>query len=1152
MTRPGAGHWSFPILFLILILLSVAGAVFLRSEENEVRRNVIGELASISSLKAGQIGDWREDQLEDASLIAGDPVVVAGVTAFDAALGGGGEALASMFTQIMLEHDYFDILLIDGEGEILLSGRGTTGAIGPEAAAGLALAIDSAGPVFIDLHRDEIDQSPHVSVLISSQYGSGNPRRPYRALLFVNDSAEDLEPMIQSWPVPGETTEAYMIRAEVGEVRFLSPLRFDPEAVLERTTPFDSTSRIEVQAALGMTGSIRGLDYHGEPVIAVSCPVAGSPWILMSTVDESEVMTSWRRRAGLIAGILITLALALSLGALYLWQRQRRNYFESLYRSEAMLRASVERHSITLRAIGEAVISTDLDGRIDLLNPVAEGLTGWSSAEASGKPVEEVFRLVDEDTGEPVAGPVASILANGRRMEVPGRFILVAKNGDRIPVADSGSPILDSEGRITGTVLVFRDQSIERLNEKVTEARLSLVRYASEMPIPVFLEAALGEVLPLVGGRSGFFSLLEEDGSERLRADWTGGGDTPDAPGTGFPATPDPSGPPVPGTHLSEAFRKCILGKEPVVDTIGPCMDATPSYDQGTCGERRILVPVVQADRVLGVIGCYGPSRETRPGDLPILKYLSSVVVELVGRKTVDTALEEIERRYREIFEGSRDGIVITNADGRIIDANSAYCRMLGYTLEELRNTVDPDSVTPERWTGDRAGRSRDMAGDRYSGLYEIRLVRKDGTQFPVEVQSYLVPGSGGSFRYCWSLTRDVTEYKRIENESERLRTQLDQSQKLEAIGRLAGGVAHDFNNLLMGILNYAELCRESTAPGNPIREWLDEIVNVTNRSTELVKHLLAFARKQTISPRVVDVNDAITSMLRMLRRLIGEDIELNWIPGQGTRTILIDPSQFDQLLVNLALNARDAMDGPGILKIESVNSEFDAEYCRVHPGCTPGAYSTVIVSDSGRGMGPDVIPQIFEPFFTTKGTGDGSGLGLATVHGIVRQNNGFISVSSEPGRGTTFRVHFPSHEGVPVRSGPVDHSLEQTSGGETVLLVEDERAVRTTVEAFLNRLGYRVLTAEGPEQALGIAAVFREHIDLLLTDVVMPGVNVKELVAGMKRKHPGIRCLYMSGYTSNVIVHRGILDDAVDFLAKPFTRDQLGRKLREILERKG
>jgi CheY-like chemotaxis protein len=354
-----------------------------------------------------------------------------------------------------------------------------------------------------------------------------------------------------------------------------------------------------------------------------------------------------------------------------------------------------------------------------------------------------------------------------------------------------------------------------------------------------------------------------------------------------------------------------------------------------------------------------------------------------------------------------------------------------------------------------------------------------------------------------------------------------------------------------MGIMNYAELCRDSTAPGNPIRKWLDEIVNITNRSAELVKHLLAFARKQAVSPRALDINDAVTNMLRMLRRLIGEDIELNWIPGQDTRTILIDPAQFDQLLVNMALNARDAMDGPGTLTIESVNSQFDAGDCRVHPECTPGAYSTVIISDSGRGMEPDVIPHIFEPFFTTKGTGEGSGLGLATVHGIVRQNNGFITVYSEPGRGTTFRIHFPSHEGIPIRSGPVDTSVEQTAGDETVLLVEDEEAVRTTVEAFLNRLGYRVLAAEGPEQALEVAAAFQERIDLLLTDVVMPGMNVRDLVAGMKQMHPDIRCLYMSGYTSNVIVHRGILDDAVDFLAKPFTRDQLGRKLREMLERK-
>ena len=391
----------------------------------------------------------------------------------------------------------------------------------------------------------------------------------------------------------------------------------------------------------------------------------------------------------------------------------------------------------------------------------------------------------------------------------------------------------------------------------------------------------------------------------------------------------------------------------------------------------------------------------------------------------------------------------------------------------------------------------------------------------------------------------DVTDQRQLE-------VRLRQAEKMEAVGRLAGGVAHDFNNLIMGIMNYVELCREEIPPDKPIREWLDEIANCAERSASLTRQLLAFARKQTINPQVLDLNETVSGMLKMLQRVIGEDIDLEWDPGSDIGTVKMDPSQLDQILVNLTTNARDAIKGVGKITIETANTSFNEEYCSKHPGFKPGDYVMLAVSDDGQGMDKETLSQVFEPFFSTKGTGQGTGLGLATVYGIVKQNEGFVNVYSEPEGGTTFRIYLTRHA-AGTASGAPSRKAQHTQppgGTETVLLVEDAKPIRVTARIFLQRLGYTVIEAEAPDEALRKVQDFEGEIDLLITDVVLPGMNGRELAEKMLGTHPTMRCIYMSGYTANVIAHRGILDKDVDFLTKPFTRDSLAVKVREVLDR--
>jgi len=398
---------------------------------------------------------------------------------------------------------------------------------------------------------------------------------------------------------------------------------------------------------------------------------------------------------------------------------------------------------------------------------------------------------------------------------------------------------------------------------------------------------------------------------------------------------------------------------------------------------------------------------------------------------------------------------------------------------------------------------------------------------------------------------RAASELERREAEHERaiLQAQLMQAQKMESVGRLAGGVAHDFNNMLGVILGHVEMAEERIHPMEPLLHDLQEIKKAATRSVALTRQLLAFARKQTVSPKVLDLNETVESLLNMLRRLIGEDIDLAWLPGSGLWSVKIDPTRVDQILANLTINARDAIVGVGRVSIETANIVVDEDYCAEHMGFLPGSYVLLIVSDDGCGMDKETREHIFEPFFTTKGVGQGTGLGLATIYGIVKQNSGFISVYSEPGKGTTFRILFPKFaDKTPLFDQ--DHGAEEVQQGqETILLVEDEPSILLLGKRMLEKMGYLVLAAATPGKALQMAEEHGGDIHLLLTDVVMPEMNGRELANRLLLRYPRIARIFMSGYTADVIAHHGVLDEGVQFLEKPFSMAELSTKIREALK---
>lgn len=387
----------------------------------------------------------------------------------------------------------------------------------------------------------------------------------------------------------------------------------------------------------------------------------------------------------------------------------------------------------------------------------------------------------------------------------------------------------------------------------------------------------------------------------------------------------------------------------------------------------------------------------------------------------------------------------------------------------------------------------------------------------------------------------DVTEQRRMQE-------QLRQSQKMDAVGQLAGGIAHDFNNKLQIILGYTSMALEETDPKSSVHENLVEVKHAAEHSAELTRQLLAFARKQTVSPVVLDLDKTVSGMMRMLMRLIGENITLNFLPGHNLWLIRMDPSQLDQILANLTVNARDAISRNGVVTIETGNATFDA-FNATHPDCIPGDYVMLSVQDNGCGMDKETLTQVFEPFFTTKGIGRGTGLGLATVYGIVKQNKGFIEVRSQLGNGTLFRIFFPRFLGSPAESSATQTELKLLGGRETLLLVEDEPSILNLGKAILEPLGYTVLTAQNPKDAIRLAASHPGPIPLLITDVVMPGMNGRELAEHLATIRPAIKFLFMSGYTANIIENQGVFEAGLPFVHKPFTAKMLADKIREVLD---
>jgi PAS domain S-box-containing protein len=773
----------------------------------------------------------------------------------------------------------------------------------------------------------------------------------------------------------------------------------------------------------------------------------------------------------------------------------------------------------------EAISILDPEYRITRLNGEFTRIFGFSPEEALGERIDSL--IVPPDRSAETRW-IAELLVKGQKVVLETKR--QRKDGTLLDVFISAAPIVIDERQVAMCVL-YRDISEQKRAEALHSALYRITQKTSSADdLQQFYAAVHGIVGELMYARNFYiavydplpqlltFPYFEDELDSRPAAKKLGKGLTEYVLRTGEPLLCTP-----------EVFDS--LARQGEVESIG-----APSLDW-------LGVPLKVGNNSFGVLAVQSYSGNMRFGDKEkeILQFVSQQLASAIEYKRNEEALRRSEARYRSLVQSAVYGIYRSSLEGRFFDVNPALITMLGYDSAEEVLALDPKLdvfVDPSEQMRVMAEFRR---GARLDNV-EVRWKRKDGSAITVRLSGRVVNNPEETAEVVEIIAEDITERRVLEN-------QFRQAQKMEAVGRLAGGVAHDFNNLLMVISGYAEVLLEHTRKNDPLHPKIEAIHQATDRATTLTRQLLAFSRKQLLELKVVDLNIIVEDIKRLLRPLIGENIELQTQLAPDLGRTRADAGQIEQVLMNLVVNSKDAMPNGGKITIQSANARLNhedvrREYSYIHPGL----YVVLSVTDTGEGMDKETQLRIFEPFFTTKEKGKGTGLGLSTVYGIIKQSGGYVLVQSEPGQGTTFRIYLPRVEDALEPVGTAGTSLSQNGGSETVLLVEDEESVRQLVRETLESKGYKVLEADNGEAALRIVSNYSDKIDMLITDVVMPGMSGRELSARLCASRPQTKVLYLSGYTEDAIGHEGVVDPDTAFLQKPFTLQMLSRKVREVL----
>ena len=774
------------------------------------------------------------------------------------------------------------------------------------------------------------------------------------------------------------------------------------------------------------------------------------------------------------------------------------------------------------QASPDALSIANTEHRVLWANQTFAAMFEYAAEEIIGQPLESLVvpsnRLAESKW-------VTESLAKGERITLETKRR--KKDGTLLDVSVSCAPLL-LDGKVVGFYAGYHDISDRKRVEALSSALYRVAEKSSSAhELQQFFAAVHGIVDELMHARN-FYIAIYDPATELLS----------------FPYFVDEQDSAPPSKRLTKGLTDYLIRTgEPLLATpevLEAMEDRGEVARNGSKSLDWMGVPLKVNNHTFGalVVQTYSKNIRYAERDKEILTFVARQVASAVEIKRNEQALRRSEARYRSLVQSSVYGIYRSSLEGRFLDINPALITMLGYGSPEEVLLLDPENdVFAQAEEHDRLIEEFRRTG-RLDG-FEVKWKRKDGSAITVRISGRAVSSADEPADVLEAIAEDVTDRRALED-------QFRQAQKMEAVGRLAGGVAHDFNNLLMVISGYAEVILAQVDPSSPLLEKGRAIQLAADRATTLTRQLLAFSRKQLLELKVVDVNAIVQDMERLLRPLIGENIDLVTILSPQAAHTRADAGQLEQVIMNLVVNAKDAMPAGGRLTLRTENVVLDENHRRGQQFIRPGTYVTLVVRDTGMGMDRETQSRIFEPFFTTKEKGKGTGLGLSTVYGIVKQSGGYVMVQSELGRGTTFQIYLPLVEGAAEK-----HSVavpEAVGGTETILLVEDEESVRQLVRDTLAAKGYKVLEAENGEAGFAAAARHQGKLDLVITDVVMPGMGGREMVKQLIETRPGIKVLYLSGYTEDAILSDGSIEKGTAFLQKPFTLQSLSRKVREVL----
>jgi two-component system, cell cycle sensor histidine kinase and response regulator CckA len=1085
--RPGKPWFVIGVFALLAVGAVAAGSWYFLALRDRLSADERAKLQAVAGLKAEQVATWLHEQVTDGRAIVGNPFVGSTLKRLFAGTASQEELdrISHWLETRRQEHRYQGLHLVDPDGVVRLSAGGVGTPLGARALA-RAVSVARTGEVQVsDLVPNEVTGAIQLSVDVPIAHPDGAGAPPLGTLAIHLDPHEELYPLIQPWPLASRTAEAYLVRVDGEEVVYLSELRHFSAPPLTLRLPLDTPDLAAARAAAGDERVAAGVDYRGVEVLAVARQVRNTSWTLIAEVDAEEVYAPLRHEARLIGLVLAALLGAGGTAVAFYVQRQRWAHHRARLEIEARRAALISRHEHLLHQAHDVILLVDGGGTILEANERAREVYGYDPEELIGS---DLRRLLPPEARGPLAERLDEVRRSGG-MRYEARH--VRKDGTVFPV-ELASSHLEVRGRAVFQSIVrditARVRAEEELRTRLRELRL----LADNLPAGI---ARLDRDLRYRFTNRQYAAMVGANGEDLDGR-------------TVFEVTKEEA-----YARARPWIERALAGEKVEFERSVTLPDGRTRWLHAA------YVPDVAADGA--VVGFY------------------ALVTDLTERRQAEVELLAAKERFQALIEAAPVAITMLDPGGRVLLWNAAAERTFGWSEEEAVGSPLP--IVPPRSQAEFDGlRQRVLSGEAITGV-ERERIRKDGSSVLVSISAAPIHDASGTAVGIMAVILDVTERHRLEE-------QIRQMQKMEAVGRLAGGIAHDFNNLLTAITGYAEIAAQRLEEGPRLRA-VEQIRAAADRAAELTRQLLAFSRKQILRPRRIDLNDVLEGMDGMLRRILGEDIEIRTLLEPDLPPVVADPGQLEQVVMNLSVNARDAMPAGGRLMLETARVELDASYADRHAEARTGPYVMLAVTDSGSGMPPEVVEHLFEPFFTTKPVGKGTGLGLSTVYGIVKQSGGNIWVYSEPDRGTTFKVYLPAAAGA-AEPLPARPDVPGARGGaETILLAEDDPSVRGILCEALQVRGYRVLEAASAEEALELARTHDGPIHLLVTDVVMPRIGGRELARTLEPMRPGIQVLYISGYTSNAIVHQGMLDPGIHFLQKPFTPDALGKKVREMLD---